>query len=116
MERLAVRREKRRFDRIPAHHIVAFSQLAGGLPVEPVSSLGRTLDFGAGGARLETNRPLSVGWHLQLEIALGSQIVRLDATVVHVEPTRSQMTEAGLVFDRIPQDERETLRALGFCR
>jgi hypothetical protein len=108
-------REKRRFERVPAHHIVSFAQLTRGFPSEPVSGMGRTLDFGAGGARLETNRSLAIGEQLQLEIALGSQIVRLEATVVHVEATPSQMTAAGLVFDRIPQTGRETLRALGFA-
>lgn len=114
MDSPAKRREKRRFDRIPAHHIVSFSHLVGGLPTEPMSGLGRTLDFGAGGARLETNRPLEIGEHLHLEIALGSQIVRLDATVIHVRDTPSHMIAAGLVFDRVPRTERETLRALGF--
>ncbi len=107
-------REKRRFDRIPAQHIVCFSPLLRGWATDPVGSLGRTLDFGAGGAKLETDRPLEIGEHLQMEIALGSQIVRLEATVVHVEPTQSQMIEAGLAFDRVPHTERETLSALGY--
>jgi PilZ domain len=107
-------REKRRFDRIPAQHMVCFAQLQGGMPKEPMSGLGRTLDVCAGGARLETDRTLSVGEHLQLEIAVGSQIVHVDATVVHVATSASEMVAAGLSFDRVPPPDRATLSALGF--
>lgn len=107
-------REKRRFDRIPAQHMVCFAQLQGGMPKEPMNGLGRTLDVCAGGARLETNQPLTIGEHLQLEIAVGSQIVHVDATVVHVAASESEMVAAGLSFDRVPPTDRATLTALGF--
>jgi hypothetical protein len=107
-------KEKRRFDRIPAQHMVCFAQLQRGMPKEPMSGLGRTLDVCAGGARLETDRLLEVGEHLQLEIAVGSQIVHVDATVVHVAASASEMVAAGLSFDRVPPPDRATLSALGF--
>lgn len=106
--------DKRRFHRIAAQHIVSFAPLSGGLPKEPMNGLGRTLDVGAGGARLETDRLLEIGEHLVLEIALGSQIIHAEATVVHVASTERDMVAAGLVFDRVPAPDRETLTALGF--
>lgn len=107
-------RDKRRFHRIAAQHIVSFAPLSRGLLKEPMIGLGRTLDVGAGGARLETNRPLEVGERLALEIAMGSQIIHAEATVVHVTSTESDMVAAGLAFDSIPASDRETLTALGF--
>ncbi|MCZ6726943.1 MAG: PilZ domain-containing protein [Acidobacteria bacterium] len=107
-------KDKRRFVRVGVRHIVSFAHLSDGLPKEPMSGLGRTLDVGAGGARLETDRPLEIGEHLVLEIALGSQIVHAEATVVHVSSTTPDMVAAGLAFDRIPAPDRETLTALGF--
>ncbi len=106
--------EKRRFGRVPVQHIVSFAELSHGLPKEPVTGLGRTLDVGAGGALVETDQPLEIGEQIQLEIALGSQIVQADATVVHVMPAEQNMVAAGVSFDRMPAQHRETLMALGF--
>ena len=106
--------EKRRFGRIPVQHIVSFAELSRGLPKEPVTGLGRTLDVGAGGALVETDQPLVIGEQIQLEIAVGSQIVQADATVVHVTPGEQEMVAAGVSFDRMHAQHRETLMALGF--
>jgi hypothetical protein len=106
--------DRRQFDRVPAQHIACFAQLQRGMPKEPMSGLGRTLDVCAGGACLETDRPLEVGERLQLEIAVGSQIVHVDATVVHVGASPARMVAAGLSFDRVPPSDRATLSALGF--
>jgi len=107
-------REKRRFERIPAHNLVSFAYLTQEVRTGPVDGLGRTLDVCAGGARVETDRQLRIGERLHLEIALGSMIVRAEATVIHVGTTDDSMTEAGVVFDRIPPPDRETLTALGY--
>lgn len=111
-------REKRRFARVPARNLVAFAYLTPELRPEvrkaPTEGLGRTLDVCAGGTRLETNRELKIGDRLQLDIALGSMIVKAEATVIHVEVGDDAMTQAGLVFDRIPAPDRETLTALGY--
>ena len=108
------RREKRRFERIPARNLVSFAYLAPERQEEQPDGLARTLDVCAGGARVETDSALEVGERLRLEIALGSMIVRAEATVIHVGISADSMTEAGVVFDRIPAPDRETLTALGY--
>ncbi len=115
MSRATVPQEKRRFERVSAQHMVSFAHLVSGAPIEPVSRLGRTLDLGAGGIRLETDSALRVGDQLLLEIAVGSQIVHAEATVVHLPPTASDLIAAGIAFDRVPDDDRETLTALGYA-
>jgi len=106
--------EKRQSDRVPAQHMVSFAYTAEGMKLEPTSGLGRTLDVSGGGALVETSRPLEIGQHLALDIAMGSQIVRVEATVVHITPTDPQMIAAGVAFDEIPPSDRETMVALGF--
>ncbi len=107
--------EKRRFPRVPAQHILSFARMISGVPAEPLTSLARTLDIGAGGLRLESDRALTIGDQLHLELALGSQIVHAEATVVHQRPVQNELVEAGLMFDRVPASDRETLTALGFA-
>ena len=107
-------REKRRFERIPARNLVSFAYLTPEVRPEPTEGLARTLDVCAGGARLETDRSLKIGERLHLEIALGSMIVRAEATVIHVAKGLDSMIQAGLSFDRIPPPDRETLIALGY--
>lgn len=105
-------REKRRFERVHARNLVSFAHLTPRPHPGPIDGLGRTLDVGAGGARLETDRPLVIGERLDLAIALGSTIVHAEATVVHVATSDSAMVQAGLAFDRIPAPDRESLLAL----
>lgn len=83
--------------------------------IEPLARLGRTLDVSAGGARLESDRELSIGELLSVEIAFGSQIVHAEARVVHVSPPDDELAGAGVVFDRVPAPDRETLSALGYA-
>jgi len=70
-----MRRERRRSERIPVEHLVAFSCYRRGDSVPYDHSMGKAVNVGEGGMMLQIYKPVEQGTVLDLEIGIGNEIV-----------------------------------------
>ena len=70
-----MRRERRRFERIPIDRLVAFSCYHDGEKIPFDHSMGKALNVGEGGLMLQIFKPVKEGTVLDVEIGIGDEIV-----------------------------------------
>ncbi len=79
--------EKRKSQRLHAVHLVSYTKLSSdNLP--EVMGIGKTLDLGEGGLKLETRERFEVGDVLHLEFTIEGKVIKTDARVAHVEEVK----------------------------
>lgn len=89
--------DKRRFPRIDSLHIVAEK-----------GKVFRTLDLSRDGMLLEMDIPAAIGTHLDLDLALGEEILAVRGEVVRHIPQDNGKTAVGIRFSRLtPKAERQ---------
>jgi hypothetical protein len=78
-----MRRERRRFKRIPIEHLVAFSCYNSGEKMPFDHSMGKALNVGEGGLMLLVYKPVALGTVLDIEIGIGDEIVGAKVEVLN---------------------------------
>jgi len=84
-----MRRERRRFKRISAEHLIAFSCFHRGEDIPFDHSMGKTVDVGEGGLMLYVYKGLRMGTLLDIEIGIGDEIVSAKLEVLRARKTFS---------------------------
>ncbi len=77
-----MKKEKRRFARVPAEHLIAFSCFHAGENVPFDHSMGKTVNVGEGGLMLYVYKSLRKGTLLDLDIALKDKIINAKVEVL----------------------------------
>lgn len=77
-------REKKRSERFPAEHMIAFScfQLGEDLPFD--HSMGKTVNVGEGGLMIKLYKDLQKGTVLDIEIGIDNEIISAKVEVLNV--------------------------------
>lgn len=101
-------REHRQNRRIRSLHLTSYVPRKGS-EQEYIVSIGRTLDVGKGGVKVETHRELAKGTELDLEIAVDEKVIAAKGAVVHVEPLPGGLFGTGIRFTSISEDDRALL-------
>jgi len=78
---------------------ISFVSREGGEQSSPVS-LGRTLNISAAGVGIEIFREIATGSTMEMEIALGEEIIPVRGKVVHSHGLESGGHYLGIEFDR----------------
>lgn len=102
--------DRRRDPRVRSMHLVSYEAHA----VDPTASpltVGRTLDVSATGLRVETALMLGLGQELDLEIAVGEQVVEAKGRVVHAAEAGGSTFVTGVEFTDIAPEDLEFLLA-----
>lgn len=100
--------ERRRAPRRPLLYLTTFTPAQAGEPSDIVG-LGRTRDVSQAGLRLETDRGLSQGAVVDLDIAIEERIVHAEGEVVHVQAEKDGLYSIGIRFTSISPGDRSTL-------
>jgi hypothetical protein len=95
--------ERRRSARVESLNLTSIVPKEGDAPLSQVS-MARTLDLSALGAKIEVHQDIELGTRLELDIAMGEDISRVNGAVVHIEPTESGGYLLGIEFDQ-PQNQ-----------
>ena len=85
-----MRRERRRYERIPIERMVAFSCYHDGEKIPFDHSMGKALNVGKGGLMLKIFKPMEKGTVLDLEIGINGEIVDAKVEIVNVQKIPSQ--------------------------
>jgi hypothetical protein len=91
--------EKRRYPRLQSLNIVADS-----------GRVFRTLDLSREGMLLEMDVPAAVGTRLQLDLALGEEVVEVEGEVKRHVPQDNGRIAVGILFSRLSPRAERTLR------
>lgn len=100
--------ERRRASRVPGYHLVNVSRRSGGGSLEELST-GRTLDLSPEGLCLELDHVLPQGSPVEVDIALGEDLVHLRGEVRWIAD-RGRTCALGLRFADPRGPEAETIR------
>ena len=102
-------REKRGSRRIRSLNLTSYTPKKGDAQ-EYIVSIGRTLDVGEGGVKVEVHRELVQGTELDMDIAIEDKIITARGEVVHAEELKNGLFGTGIRFTSISDEDRETLR------
>jgi hypothetical protein len=95
--------ERRKYPRIKALHLVAYSASDGGIQKFP-AAIGRTLDISSAGARLEVYQYIAPDTALEVEIAVGNDIFATPGKYIHSSMIDQGIYIVGIEFDRLHPD------------
>ncbi len=101
-------KEQRKNRRIRSLHLTSYIPRKGS-EQEYIVSIGRTLDVGKGGVKVETHRELAKGTELDLDIAVDEKVIAAKGVVVHVEPLAQGLFGTGIRFTSISEEDRALL-------
>ena len=102
-------REKRGSPRIRSLNLTSYTPKKDNAQ-EYIVSIGRTLDVGEGGVKVELHRKLVEGTELDMDIAIEDKIITARGEVVHTEELKNGLFGTGIRFTSISDEDRETLR------
>lgn len=72
-------------------------------------AVGRTLNVSESGLLVETSRELAPGLHLEIEIAVGDDLVEAKGLVVRCEGPRDDLYETGIQLVEMSSEDRGKL-------
>jgi len=99
-----MKKERRRWTRIPVEHLVSYTIFDGqGEPEE--MGMTRTLDLGGGGVVLEMPHPVEAGSHLQIKMVSGQHILRASGRVAYSQLLPTDRWRVGVSFIGIGEDD-----------
>lgn len=97
--------------RVPTNLLVTFAQLRfNDELLEPRMWLGRTIDVSESGLRIETDKALTPGDRVQIDIAHGSRVLSSTATVIHQGESTAGLHSVGLELTTMTSADRAFLR------
>ena len=100
--------EKRRSPRVRAVHLIAYGVRGEEKEYEALE-VGRTLDVSETGVRVETMTRLDQGLDLEMDIAVGEELLRLHGRVVNSEAGDDAPFETGIELTEISDEDRARL-------
>lgn len=100
--------DKRKSPRKKSYSLVSFVEKEGKSDAGP-AAIGRTLNIGAGGIRLESLEPMEKGHKLDMEIAVGDRVFSILGEVIYCQPMQDGMYAVGVRFQESREDFTEKL-------
>ena len=97
--------ERRQHPRVDSIQLVSLGDLDEGTPV----GVARTLTISRSGALLEMARPYPIHTVFQLDLALGSEVLSIQAEVRHIQARDDETYRLGIRFIRLGPQDREVL-------
>ncbi len=111
-----MRKEKRRFERVPLDRLVAFSCYHNGEKIPFDHSMGKALNIGEGGLMLQVYKPVEEGTVLDVEIGIGDEIVDAQVEVLATRKVSPQ-SDVFIASTRFVQiDHRAYLKMMRLVR
>jgi hypothetical protein len=101
------KRDKRRFIRYDALHLLDFLELdeEGNFGTY---SMGRTIDVSLDGLKLETNYPIEPNSRILVTVGIEDDLIDLEGKAIHSSPKEGRHV-AGITFVRITKEGRRIL-------
>jgi hypothetical protein len=100
-------REKRRFPRVPAEHVVLVKKLGD----EELEEFAKTMTVGLGGCMFVSDSSLGVGSGIEILMSVKGKVVQTQARVVYETPKSEREIHIGVEFLQLRQDDIRVLEA-----
>lgn len=97
--------ERRQHPRVDSLHLVSLGDLDADTPI----GVARTLMISRGGALLEMAKPYPIHTVFQLDLALGSEVLSIQAEVRHIQALDDGTYRLGIRFIRLEPQDQEVL-------
>jgi hypothetical protein len=98
--------KQRYYPRIKAEILLAFKSPAAG---DDEACVVKTKTIGLGGLMIELDHPLPVGAAYHLDLLLGEEHMKVNATVVYARKETSDVFQMGFGFTDLSENDRERL-------
>lgn len=102
-------KEQRKSRRIRSLHLTSYVPRKGS-EQEYIVSIGRTLDVGRGGVKVEVHRELATGTELDMDIAVEDRVITAKGVVVYAEPLSGGLYGTGIRFTAISEADLSLLQ------
>jgi len=100
--------EKRSAPRVSLEALLAYTHLdEQQRPAE--MGMGKVVDLGPGGVRIQLHKPFSVHTELDLALAIEEQIVSARSRIIHTRRLGETLYEMGVVFLQVDEGDRKVL-------
>jgi len=97
--------ERRQHPRVDSIHLVSLGDLDEDTPI----GVARTLMISQGGALLEMAKPYPIHTVFQLDLALGAEVLSIQAEVRHIQARDDGTYRLGIRFIRLEPQDQELL-------